>query len=361
MNELNIQLQLLKMQLLRYPQAQAQDLFKLLYQQEFGCGHLLTDPDAALIRLQEEALGAPSVPHPMEPIGNGLCRLHLSLVRRGKLRGETLTQMFALSAQQTRGTTERFLHRVSQLEELCQGGALPLSPLDVRALTDQWIQDGMPIPRHSDSFRTAYQPAYRVVEERFVPFLPLFEQLDHLLQSRGRVLLAIDGNCAAGKSTLAAMLRQVYRGTVIPMDHFFLRPEQRTPQRLAAPGGNVDYERFAREVLSPLKEGRPFSYRPYDCGVQQLGSPVLVEPHPLTVVEGSYSLHPTLAAAYDCSVFLRVAPAEQLQRILLRNGPEMAKRFQSQWIPMEERYFEAFSIPLQCDLVFDTGTALQIR
>ncbi len=101
MNELNIQLQLLKMQLLRYPQAQAQDLFKLLYQQEFGCGHLLTDPDAALIRLQEEALGAPSVPHPMEPIGNGLCRLHLSLVRRGKLRGETLTQMFALSAQQT--------------------------------------------------------------------------------------------------------------------------------------------------------------------------------------------------------------------------------------------------------------------
>ena len=33
------------------------------------------------------------------------------------------------------------------------------------------------------------------------------------------------------------------------MDDFFLRPEQRRPERFAEPGGNVDRERFAAEVL----------------------------------------------------------------------------------------------------------------
>ena len=49
------------------------------------------------------------------------------------------------------------------------------------------------------------------------------------------------------------------------MDDFFLRPEQRTAQRLAQSGGNVDWERFQAEVLIPLRQGISFSYRPYDC------------------------------------------------------------------------------------------------
>ena len=52
------------------------------------------------------------------------------------------------------------------------------------------------------------------------------------------------------------------------MDHFFLRPEQRTPERLRTPGENVDHERFLEEVLCPLRAGRVFWYRPFDCSVQ---------------------------------------------------------------------------------------------
>ena len=83
-----------------------------------------------------------------------------------------------------------------------------------------------------------------------------------------KLLIAIDGRCAAGKTTLAAHLQEFLPCNVIHMDSFFLRPEQRTPERLQEPGSNVDYERFTNEVLIPLLQGAAFSYCTYDCQSQ---------------------------------------------------------------------------------------------
>ena len=66
-------------------------------------------------------------------------------------------------------------------------------------------------------------------------------------------LVAIDGRCASGKTTLAALLqKQIQDCYVVHMDHFFLREEQRTKERLETPGGNVDHERVLADVLQPL-------------------------------------------------------------------------------------------------------------
>ena len=353
MESIQAQKALLLDQLERYPLSQPVDLLKFLYQQEFGCGHLIEDSRKSLLRLEEEACEA--VPHPVEPIGNGLCRLHLCLLKQGDLTSQTLHRMFELSALRLRGTREGLIQRANQLQTLCQAGDFPDHSQEVQALLEQWQQDGEPLFRHSAVFRDAYHPAYRVVEASFGFFLPLFQRIDTLLRQKKRVLLALDGRCASGKTTLSKLLELVYQAAVVPMDHFFPQPHQRTASRLEEPGGNVDYERFHQEVLLPLLEGRSFSYRPYDCHLQQLGDPLLVPERPLTVVEGSYSLHPTLSQAHDCKVFLTVSPQEQLQRIRMRNGPTMAQRFQQEWIPLEERYFQAFSVPQQCEFVFDTG------
>ena len=46
------------------------------------------------------------------------------------------------------------------------------------------------------------------------------------------------------------------------MDDFFLRPEQRTEERLKEVGGNVDRERFLEEVARPLtNKKKSFGYR----------------------------------------------------------------------------------------------------
>ena len=75
------------------------------------------------------------------------------------------------------------------------------------------------------------------------------KQIDKLLTQKDMVIVAIDGKCTSGKTTLASRLAAFYDCNVFHMDDFFLRPEQRTTERFAEIGGNVDYERFWEEVL----------------------------------------------------------------------------------------------------------------
>lgn len=181
----------------------------------------------------------------------------------------------------------------------------------------------------------------------------ILEQIRRLPRDHPLVV-AIDGRCASGKSTLAAKLQQELHCPVFSLDDFFLRPQQRTSQRLAQPGGNVDYERFRQEVLLPWREGKPFCYRPFDCHRQVLTEPVSVQPGAIAIAEGSYSCHPALWDLADLHLFLTVDPAVQQQRIQQRNGPEGWKVFQAKWIPLEEAYFSAFSLARRCELCFDT-------
>lgn len=182
----------------------------------------------------------------------------------------------------------------------------------------------------------------------------LRRRIDALLSEKERVIVAIDGSCAAGKTTLAAALAQEYDCNVFHMDDFFLRPEQRTPERLAEVGGNLDYERFREEILRKLPSGSAFSYRPYDCRTSRLAPPVPVQPKKLTIIEGSYSLHPYFGDVYDLRIFLTVAPERQRERILNRPA-HLHERFFREWIPMEQRYFDGFRIPEQCDLLLNTN------
>lgn len=181
----------------------------------------------------------------------------------------------------------------------------------------------------------------------------LTAEIKHLLAEKGRVIVAIDGRCGSGKTTLAAQLQQELSAAVFHMDDFFLQPHQRTEQRLHEAGGNVDYERFLAEVLTPLMAGKAVTYRPFSCAKQALEPPVTVESCPLTVVEGSYACHPTLWEGYDLRVFLTVEPEEQLRRIRHRSGEEKARVFAEKWIPLEERYFAAFDLERRCDMVLE--------
>ena len=169
------------------------------------------------------------------------------------------------------------------------------------------------------------------------------KKIDELLTQKDMVIVAIDGKCTSGKTTLASKLAEIYDCNVFHMDDFFLRPEQRTPERFAEVGGNVDYERFQEEVLLPLKSGKAFSYRPFDCSTFTLAAPVAVAPKRLNIIEGTYSHHPYFGNPYDLKILLTVDEETQQQRILERPS-FLHKRFFEEWIPMENRYFDGFAI-----------------
>ena len=177
----------------------------------------------------------------------------------------------------------------------------------------------------------------------------LYRDLTRLTARGERAVVAIEGRCAAGKSTLARRLGERFGVPVVHMDHFFLRPEQRTRERLARPGENVDHERFLQEVLAPLAAGETVSYRPYSCRTEALDEPIALGPSPVVLVEGSYSCHPALWDYYSRRVFLTVERSEQLRRIEARDGPLKLPIFREKWIPLEERYFSAFQVEERCD------------
>lgn len=178
----------------------------------------------------------------------------------------------------------------------------------------------------------------------------LKRQIEELIKEKQFVVTAIDGRCAAGKTTLASRLQEKLSCPVVHMDDFFLRPEQRTKERLQTPGGNVDYERFLEEVLVPLQSHRTFSYRPFDCHTQTLKEPVEIKADRLTIIEGSYACHPYLWEYADLHVFLDVEETVQMERIRLREGSRKAEIFAKKWIPMEELYFTECHIREKCEI-----------
>ncbi|MEE0803287.1 MAG: uridine kinase [Oscillospiraceae bacterium] len=186
----------------------------------------------------------------------------------------------------------------------------------------------------------------------------LLQRIRALAATQPRVLVAIDGRCAAGKTTLAASLQAQLECNVFHMDDFFLRPEQRTSERLHQSGGNVDYERFLTEVLRPLHDGQAVTCRPYDCHTQQLHAPVRAEVRAVSIIEGSYSCHPALWDLYDLHVFLSVGLEEQRRRIAARSGEKMLPMFTNVWIPMEETYFAQFRVAERADLSREHGIGL---
>lgn len=332
----------------RYPEARPQDLRKALHQSTFGCGHLVSDPSAAAEWIRQEA--AETQPRrETEMLDGPWGRVHLGILGDG-LTAETLAAAFARSAAMPQEDTPALEARLAVMQTLAEAGALPFSAADIRAEVAVWRAAGFPACRHSEAYRTAYHPAYRVLHRSYIRLLPLLMAIDRKLAEKPRVLLAIEGGAASGKTTVAALLAGLYNAAVFHADDFFLRPEQRTEARYAQPGGNLDRERLEAELLVPLREGNEGAYRPFDCHSRTLGAPRPFTPARLNIVEGSYSLHPELACYYDLSVFLDVSPDTQRCRIRKRNGPEWGRVFEERWIPLENDYFRETHTAERCTL-----------
>lgn len=348
------------------PQAQPRDFYKLLYQREFGCGHLAPTPESAERLLREElaqkpaerADGSPKAQPPgsVEPIGNGLCRIYLD----GAWSEEAvrlLTRIFLATANTHIGDAARF-H--AALDALCRWASGAMDAPDAAALcetVEALRAEGCPAVHHSAAYRAAYAPHYRVARRCYVdawPALLLAQRVKEQAAPGTPALLAVDGRCGSGKSTLARLLSEVFGCPIFRLDDFFLPPALRTGERLSHPGENVHHERFLREVLEPFKAGQLVRFCPFDCSVGAMGEAVEAAPAPFAVVEGSYALHPALRAHYAASVFVTCAPEIQRARILAREGADALAVFARKWIPLEEAYFRAYNIPALADLTLDT-------
>lgn len=334
---------------------QPQDVAKLLYQNEFGPGHFVEDSVASLKRLQEEYRISQTnkSPFPIETIGNGFVRYAVFLLKAEEL--EVLNRIFVATANRKTGDRESYEQKLKQvLSDFDTFGFSFTKQQYIDYIEEQKRKD-YPVVSHSEQYRQSYQPSYRVIDEKYVPFIPMLVQLElkwKQAESR-RFIVGIEGNSAAGKTTLSECLQSLYQCEVIHMDDFFLPPDLRTEERLKEPGGNVHYERFAEEVKQSIQKEKEFSYQIFSCHEMGYVGTRKISASDMLVIEGAYSMRPEFRELYDYRIFMKLKEEAQLKRILERNGAELCETFKNKWIPMENLYFQAFSVEENCDYVIE--------
>lgn len=321
----------LKEQCLRYPQLQTADLLKLTYQFTLGPNHAITDVDDILMQLRNEACDTPAF---IEKISYRYSRFHFN--KNSDL--ECLAALFSASCQTNQDLTAlhqnlRKLHDFchdDMIKEYIAGGCLPIS--------------------HSKQFKECYQPHYRLIENEYAYYFPLYSRLfhDHNLK-----IIAIDGCCASGKTTLAQQLANFFaKSAILHIDDFYLPQAKRKATWLQDIAGNINIAALY-QALSNFKIKRSLAYRPFDCHSQRYQDPITINDPSILIVEGTYSLYPELTTFYDLKIFLDCKNNIQLSRLAARG--ENIERFQNIWIKKEHEYFDECSLKNHCDLYFDTS------
>lgn len=336
-----------------HPAMTAQDVVKLIFQAHCGCGHLL-DAEANVTAYieKEEADLLPDAAEPLtEPLGDQYCRLNLRRAMAEGIAPQWIARMMRLSCKPTDVQADR-KSAFRQIQKL-KATEVGFSAEELLSIACRLVDDPEWLPGHSEPYRQAYAPAYRVISREMEALLPVLSAAARTMKDKPQVLLCIDGPCGSGKTTMARQLVQITDAACIPMDDFYTPHPQKTPERLAQPGGNADHERLLSELLIPWRKQGFGSYRPYLCAEDRFGPEVQVSSRPLTILEGSYSLLPSIAALADHRVFLTIGEDDQLRRLLAREGEEGLRAFQQKWIPLEKAYHAAFSLPDEQCLVID--------
>lgn len=162
----------------------------------------------------------------------------------------------------------------------------------------------------------------------------LLEFIEKKRKDTDLIVIAIDGDAGAGKSTLSYDLAKSLNAHIVHMDDFYLPFEKRKECATC----HMDFERVLNSVLIPNKKNETLSYYTYNAHQDEIVERVNVSHVNVLILEGSYSYHPSLRAYIDISVALKVDEQTQKERIIQRSNEERYEFFKNVWIQKEKTY-----------------------
>lgn len=178
-------------------------------------------------------------------------------------------------------------------------------------------------PSHSDEYHDSYDPHYRVVATALLPIelrkYKLNNFINQVKRDNEKIVIALDGPAASGKSTITKDLEDVM---VIHMDDHF-----------------NDYHDIINIIneIKKLDNGTTYLETCYDCHTNSYFDVEKVVKN-VIVIEGVYSYIEYLRPLIDYLGFMVVSNEEQIKRINLRNNKE---DYFNKWLINEEKYFSS--------------------
>lgn len=161
------------------------DVIKQCYQAAYGAEHMLTDRDVAKQYLEREFEATPAEDVPIcEHISDDICRVNIAAWKHQGLPIDDLFELFAASAYPRENGKEMLESFLCEAEEFTlhrerpetrTHGSKALSfdrinsfPKNAGEMIEEYRRAGMPPIHHSDAYREAEHPAYRVVDSRLL-------------------------------------------------------------------------------------------------------------------------------------------------------------------------------------------------
>lgn len=313
-----------------FPLSKTQDFVKLLYQSNFGPGHFIKDYQTIKNYFYNEIENIlEDNTNLYEHIGNNTVRVNLSSYIKKFDKDYLLESFYQSMSKYTKNseTLNKFQHE--------------LTMIDNDGFLDTYNYQDV---HHSLLYKEKYNPHYRVISTNFLTLdMKVFQLQNYLNKINDFEIVALEGSCASGKTTITSKLNNT---TIIDVDDFFLSPDKKTNQRLNEIGGNIDYELY-EECLKKLKPNTTITYTIYDCSCGEYFEKTL-EIQDKVLLVGVYSYHERVRKYINRLLFLMVDEKIQLERLAKR---DLFERFIKEWLPMEKRYYASFDFIGHADLL----------
>lgn len=323
-----------KYHLNKYTYIQTEDKIKLIYQGMLGPNHLNLNKDMVKPRIEKELQEENDISENIyEWISSDYIRVNICKYIALNNSLDNLVDNFVKSSNTSLYT----------LDDLKKELNTYLTPNELKDYNYQPIS-------HSNIYRNKYLPHYLVINKEYLDISLRTQNLDNFMKTtKEYTITSVEGKCTSGKTTITSTLANKY--TVIQIDQFFLSKDRKTKERLAEIGGNIDYE-LVKENLQKIKKAwynnqDKVEMKVYDCSTNTYHQEV-IELKDKVILEGVYSYHKYFNNLIDYLVYIYVDEKTQLERVNTRN---MKERFINEWIPLENKYFDAYKLYDICDLI----------
>ena len=155
-----------------HPSAMPADLIKLCFQAAWGAEHLLLDRERAQSYFLREYEATEATNEPLlEEISAVYSRMNIGAVKRLSIEPDRAFEAFFLTASEKSASGDIFDGLLASVGALAEGGELPFSKKDWDLTLKEYCAAGGGPVHHSEEYRQAEHPAYRVIAKKYAKLL----------------------------------------------------------------------------------------------------------------------------------------------------------------------------------------------